>query len=64
MIRDLNPEHFCSPEVLRVEALFAIAGGHVRLGENLFLEALTMARRQGTLAWELRIAARGTQQSS
>ena len=56
-IRDLNHEHFCSPEVLRVEALLAIAGGDVRSGENLFLEARTMARRQGALAWELRTAA-------
>jgi predicted ATPase/DNA-binding winged helix-turn-helix (wHTH) protein len=55
-IRDRNPEHFCTPEILRVRALLAIAEGDTQSGESLFSDALAMAQRQGALAWELRIA--------
>ena len=55
-VRDRNPEHFCTPEILRVRALLAIAQGAEQSGENLFHDALAMAQHQGALAWELRIA--------
>jgi len=54
--RDRNPEHFCTPEILRVRALLLIAQGNQRGGEELFRDALAMARRQGALAWELKTA--------
>jgi hypothetical protein len=54
--RDRNPEHFCTPEILCVHALLSIAQGAAQSGEDLFRDALTMARRQGALAWELRTA--------
>jgi predicted ATPase len=55
-VRDRNPQHFCTPEILRVRALLSIAQGAAQSGENLFRDALAMARRQGALAWELRTA--------
>ena len=54
--RDRNPEHFCTPEILRVRALLSIAQGDQRGGEDLFHDALAMAQRQGALAWELKAA--------
>jgi predicted ATPase/DNA-binding winged helix-turn-helix (wHTH) protein len=54
--RDRNPEHFCTPEILRVGALLLIAQGAARPGEALFRDALAMAQRQGALSWELRTA--------
>ena len=54
--RDRNPEHFCTPEILRVRALLSIAHGDARSGEDLFRKSLTMAGEQSALAWELRTA--------
>lgn len=54
--RDRNPEHFCTPEILRVRARLAIAQGTDEAGENLFHDAIAMAERQGALSWKLRAA--------
>lgn len=52
--RDRNPEHFCTPEILRVRAQLAISQGVPEVGESYFRDAIAMARRQGALSWELR----------
>ena len=54
--RDRNREHFCTPEILRVRARLALAQGADKKGESLFHEAMTMAKRQGALSWELKTA--------
>jgi predicted ATPase/DNA-binding winged helix-turn-helix (wHTH) protein len=54
--RDRNLEHFCTPEILRVRALLAVAQSEAQTGEELFRESLALARRQGARAWELRTA--------
>ncbi|MBV8473369.1 MAG: hypothetical protein JO107_11175 [Hyphomicrobiales bacterium] len=57
MIReDRNAEHWCTPELLRVRALLAIAAGDQLEGERILSDALAMAIKQGALAWRLKIA--------
>lgn len=53
-----NGERFAMPELLRVQAeIVCRADGDIDAGEALLQEALDLARRQGSRAWELRIAA-------
>lgn len=53
---DRNPEHWCTPELLRVRAAVAAAAGDGRAAERLLQESLGMAARQGALAWQLKSA--------
>lgn len=59
--RDRNPEHFCTPEILRVRALLSVAQGDAQSGEHFFNTSLAMAARQGALAWQLRSATSAAQ---
>jgi predicted ATPase len=52
--QDRNPEHWGTPEILRVKAELAIAEGDELTGEQLLMEALAMATKQGALAWLLK----------
>jgi len=53
--RDLNQEHWCTAEVLRVKGLLALSVGHNRdAAATLFLQSAALANKQGALAWELR----------
>lgn len=47
---------WCQPEVLRAASLAALASGDAARGTELLVEAKTLARRTGMLAWELRAA--------
>ena len=47
---------WCAPEILRVRADALLRRGQTQAAENLLLEALGLAHRQGALAWELRCA--------
>jgi hypothetical protein len=49
---------WCGPEVLRADACMRLAAGTLTLAEaaGILDRAMTMARAQGALAWELRIA--------
>jgi predicted ATPase len=54
-----NEERWCLAELLRVKGellLIERVQNAVRTAEDLFLEALGWARRQGALSWELRAA--------
>ena len=48
--------HWCAAELLRVAALARLKEGEAPAAQRLLEEALTIARRQGALAWELRAA--------
>jgi predicted ATPase/DNA-binding winged helix-turn-helix (wHTH) protein len=55
---DVNdPEHWCTPEILRVKGAIAEAIGIQDGAAELYRRAAALARRHGTLAWELRAAA-------
>ena len=55
--RDLNKEHWCTAEVLRVKGLLALSVDHnPDAAATLFLLSTALARKQGALAWELRAA--------
>jgi predicted ATPase/DNA-binding winged helix-turn-helix (wHTH) protein len=55
--RDRNREHWCTAEVLRVKGLLALSGDHdPDAAASLFLQSAALARKQGSLAWELRAA--------
>jgi tetratricopeptide (TPR) repeat protein len=55
---DRRGDTFLMPDLLRIKAE-ALAGQSDRAGAELVLEqALAMSRKQGTLAWELRVATR------
>jgi tetratricopeptide (TPR) repeat protein len=55
--RDLNQEHWCTAEVLRVKGLLALSGDRdADAAATLFLQSVALARKQGALAWELRAA--------
>lgn len=54
---DVNdPEHWCTPEILRVKGVLAAAAGNADEGVDLCRRAAALAHRHGTLAWELRAA--------
>jgi predicted ATPase len=44
------------PELLRVKGEIALQQGFPEAAEGCFLEAMTLARKQGALFWELRVA--------
>jgi hypothetical protein len=49
---------WCTPELLRIRANRAIAGGESDTEvESLLVQAIEIARHQGAVAWELRAAA-------
>jgi predicted ATPase/DNA-binding winged helix-turn-helix (wHTH) protein len=55
--RDRSPEHWCTPEVLRVKGLIALSGvRHQAAAADFFSRSGALARKQGALAWELRVA--------
>ncbi|WP_084302352.1 winged helix-turn-helix domain-containing protein [Bradyrhizobium sp. WSM2254] len=54
--RDLNREHWCTAEVLRVKGLLALLDNRADAAAALFLQSAALARKQGALAWELRTA--------
>jgi predicted ATPase len=55
--RDSNPEHWCTPEILRVKGLIALSGERDEAAAaDLFSKSGALARKQGALAWELRAA--------
>jgi hypothetical protein len=53
---DLPQAHWCAAELLRGAALARLKDGDAPAAQRLLEEALTIARRQGALAWELRAA--------
>ena len=54
---DTPPQaHWCAAELLRVAALSRLKDGEALVAQRLLEEALTIASRQGALAWELRAA--------
>ena len=55
--RDSNPEHWCTPEILRVKGLIALSGErNEAAAADFFSRSAALARKQGALAWELRAA--------
>jgi predicted ATPase/DNA-binding winged helix-turn-helix (wHTH) protein len=55
--RDRNPEHWCTPEILRVKGLIALSGERDEAAAaDFFSRSGALARKQGALAWELRAA--------
>jgi len=55
----LRAEHWCLPELLRIKGeiiLLAGGAGAERAAEEEFQQAMAVAREQGALSWELRIA--------
>lgn len=55
--RDHNPEHWCTPEVLRVKGLIALSSARDQAAAaDYFSRSGALARKQGALAWELRAA--------
>jgi hypothetical protein len=55
--RDSNPEHWCTPEILRVKGLIALSGERDEAAAaDFFSKSGALARKQGALAWELRAA--------
>jgi predicted ATPase len=55
--RDRNPEHWCTPEILRVKGLIALSGERDEAAAaDFFSRSGALARKQGALAWELRTA--------
>jgi predicted ATPase/DNA-binding winged helix-turn-helix (wHTH) protein len=55
-LRDRNPVHFCSAEILRVKGLLALAGADQAAANAWFQEAIDLSREQGALSFELRAA--------
>jgi predicted ATPase/DNA-binding winged helix-turn-helix (wHTH) protein len=53
---DMNREHFCLPDVLRVHGVLAEGRGDPAEAQRQYASAIDLARRQGALAWELRAA--------
>jgi predicted ATPase/DNA-binding winged helix-turn-helix (wHTH) protein len=53
---DRNPEHWCTPEILRVKALLAATDKNDTLAEAWFSQSTALAQQQGALSWELRTA--------
>jgi tetratricopeptide (TPR) repeat protein len=54
---DVNdPEHWWTPEILRIKGVVAEAAGQVDRGADLCRRAAALARRQGALSFELRAA--------
>ncbi|MEI9887628.1 MAG: hypothetical protein WDN08_14230 [Rhizomicrobium sp.] len=53
---DRNPEHWATPEILRVKGTLALALGNGVAAEEHFSSSLAMARRQGAVGWTLRAA--------
>jgi predicted ATPase len=53
-----SEEHWCQPELLRIkgELLICQAGGGTGAAEDCLARAVTLAREQGALSWELRLA--------
>jgi predicted ATPase/DNA-binding winged helix-turn-helix (wHTH) protein len=52
---DINdPEHWWTPEILRIKGVLAEAFGHTNVGTDLCRRAAALARCQGSLFWELR----------
>ena len=49
-------EHWCTPELLRIEAEVLAAGGKPREAEAAFRQSLALAQEQGALSWSLRTA--------
>jgi len=49
-------EHWCTPELLRIEAEVLAAGGKPREAEAVFRQSLALAQEQGALSWSLRTA--------
>jgi predicted ATPase/DNA-binding winged helix-turn-helix (wHTH) protein len=54
--RDRNPVHFCSPEILRVKGVLALAGADPAAAKERFQESIVLSREQGALSFELRAA--------
>jgi predicted ATPase len=52
---DRNPEHWCTPEILRVKGIFAGDRDETAALEY-FSRSAALARKQGALSWELRTA--------
>jgi predicted ATPase len=53
---DVNAEHWCTPEILRVKGVVAEAVGDADAGLDFYRRAAALAHRQGALSWELRSA--------
>ncbi len=53
-----NGERWCVADLLRIRGELDLAHGATAAAETRFTEALDWARRQGALAWELRVAIR------
>jgi tetratricopeptide (TPR) repeat protein len=54
---DQGSEHWWMPEVLRLKGALALSVDRdTSKAENLFRQSLTLAQKQGSLAWELRTA--------
>jgi predicted ATPase len=54
-----NEGHWCLPELLRIRAELVLAAAHgdaAEAAEEMLQQALALTRRQGTRAWELRVA--------
>jgi predicted ATPase/DNA-binding winged helix-turn-helix (wHTH) protein len=52
---DQGPEHWWKPETLRMKGALALSVGRdTAKAESLFRQSLTLAQKQGSLAWELR----------
>jgi tetratricopeptide (TPR) repeat protein len=49
-------EHWCTPELLRIEAEVLAAGGKPQEAEAGFRQSLALAQEQGALSWSLRTA--------
>ena len=53
---DRNPDHWCRPEIVRIEGQFALGRGNNEEAENCFKMSINWAARHGSLAWQLRSA--------
>jgi predicted ATPase len=53
-----SEERWCQPELLRIkgELLICQAGGETGAADDCLARAVTLAREQGALSWELRLA--------
>jgi predicted ATPase/DNA-binding winged helix-turn-helix (wHTH) protein len=49
-----NPEHWCTPEILRIKAAVALWNGDEAFAETALLNSIAMAQAHGSLSWELK----------
>jgi predicted ATPase len=53
---DRNPDHWCRPEIVRIQGHLAMSRGNSQEAEQCFRMSIDWAGRHGSLAWQLRSA--------